>query len=100
MKAENNRKKNISKYISTNYPDNAPNIRIWKSIFTECKTDMPKMIVKEFMLCKSEFDFKSKKRLEILSLQMVECSESRPKGYKHYKKWGTSKNQDCRNNDN
>ena len=36
---------------------------------------MPKTIVKEFILCKSEFDFKSRKRLEILSLQMVECSE-------------------------
>lgn len=55
---------------------------------------MPKTIAKEFILCKSDFDFKSRKRLEILSLQMVECSESRPKGYKH-KKWGAGKNKNC-----
>lgn len=56
---------------------------------------MQKMIVKEFILCKSELDFKFRKRLEILSLQMAECRESRSKGYKHDKKWGTGKNQNC-----
>lgn len=61
-----------------------------RKYFHECKTDMPKMIVKEFILCKSEFDFKFRKRLEILSLQMAECRESRSTGYKH-DKWGTGK---------